>query len=59
MCVCRRWGMYAPGIVALAVAVIVLLFMKESPETQGFAPINAGDKPKDNKPRECPPVFTC
>lgn len=34
--------MFAPGSVALAVSVLVLLFMKDSPETEGFPPIDEG-----------------
>ena len=39
--------MYAPGVVGIAVALIVLLFMKGSPEEFGHAPI-ASPKPKQN-----------
>lgn len=47
-----RWGMFAPGIVAAGVALLVLLFMKESPESQGYAPVNAPKEPaKDEKPK--------
>lgn len=34
--------MFAPGAVALAVSVLVLLFMKDSPEKEGFPPIDEG-----------------
>ncbi len=39
--------MFAPGSVALAVSVLVLLFMKDSPEAEGFPPIDEG-APKNN-----------
>lgn len=42
MGVCSRYGMFAPGAVALAVSVLVLLFMKDSPEKEGFPPIDEG-----------------
>lgn len=34
--------MFAPGSIALAVSVQVLLFMKDSPESEGFPPIDDG-----------------
>ncbi|KAK9908663.1 hypothetical protein WJX75_001165 [Coccomyxa subellipsoidea] len=37
-----RYGMFAPGAVALAVSVLVLFFMKDSPEKEGFPPIDEG-----------------
>lgn len=37
--------MYAPGIVGLAFALIVLLFMRDNPENFGHAPVQA-PKPK-------------
>ncbi|KAK9901089.1 hypothetical protein WJX75_003573 [Coccomyxa subellipsoidea] len=37
-----RYGMLAPGSIALAVSVLVLLFMKDSPETEGYPPIDEG-----------------
>jgi len=40
-----RYGMYAPGVIALAMSVIVFLFMKESPEKLGYPPVGDG-KPK-------------
>lgn len=42
--------MFAPGTVALAVSVIVLLFMKESPEKEGFPPISDGAPKKKAEP---------
>ena len=41
--------MFAPGIVALAVAAFVLIFMKESPESQGFKPVNSPKPKKDGE----------
>ena len=37
--------MFAPGGIALAMSVIVGLFMKESPEKLGYPPVGEG-KPK-------------
>lgn len=37
--------MFAPGGIALAMSVIVALFMKESPEKLGYPPVGEG-KPK-------------
>ena len=34
-----RWGMYAPGVVGIAVGVLILLIMKDSPESIGYPPI--------------------
>lgn len=44
--------MFAPGIVAAGVALLVLLFMKESPESQGYAPVNAPKEPAKDEKRE-------
>lgn len=45
--------MYAPGIVGLVFAAIVLAFMKDNPERFGHAPVQT-PKPKgaDTKPGE-------
>ena len=43
MCCCR-YGMFAPGCVALAVSVLVLIFFKDTPESSGFPAIDAGSK---------------
>ena len=40
-----RYGMFAPGGIALAMSVIVALFMKESPEKLGYPSVGDG-KPK-------------
>lgn len=40
-----RWGLFAPGIVAIVMATIGLLAMKDSPEDAGFAPVEATKKP--------------
>ena len=37
--------MFAPGVVAIFFSVLVLIFMKDSPEKEGFPPIDEG-KPK-------------
>ncbi len=47
--------MFAPGAVALAVSVLVLLFMKDSPEKEGFPPIDEG-APKKKVAEEKPPA---
>lgn len=39
--------MYAPGLVGLAFALLVLLFMKDNPERFGHAPVQT---PKSNQP---------
>ncbi len=36
--------MFAPGCVALAVSVLVLIFFKDTPESSGFPAIDAGSK---------------
>ena len=41
---CCRYGMFAPGCVALAVSVLVLIFFKDTPESSGFPAIDAGSK---------------
>lgn len=41
--------MFAPGAVALAVSVLVLLFFKDSPEAAGFAPVESSTKKKPVK----------
>ena len=43
MCCCR-YGMFAPGCVALAVSVLVLIFFKDTPESLGYPAIDAGSK---------------
>ena len=41
--------MFAPGAVALAVSVLVLIFFKDSPEAAGFAPLESSSKKKPVK----------
>lgn len=41
-----RWGMFAPGFVALGLALITLTFMKDSPEAAGYPPVGAAPAPK-------------
>lgn len=36
-----RWGMYAPGIVGLAMAGLILVGVRDSPEGTGFLPVEA------------------
>jgi sugar phosphate permease len=45
-----RYGMFAPGAVALGVSVLVLLFMKDSPEKEGFPPVTDGKPKKKSEP---------
>jgi len=40
--------MYAPGIVGLVFALVVLLFMKDTPENFGHAPVST-PKPKQKE----------
>lgn len=42
--------MYAPGIVGIAVGLLILLIMKDSPESVGYPPI----EPKKSHARESP-----
>ena len=44
-----RYGMYAPGIVGIVFAVVVLLFMRDSPENFGHSPVTTR-KPQKDKP---------
>ena len=37
----RRYGMFAPSAIAAVVAVVVVLFQKASPESLGYASVNA------------------
>ena len=37
----RRWGLFAPGIIGLAVGALIFLLIKDDPETAGFAPVEA------------------
>eukprot|EP00898_Chlorokybus_atmophyticus_P000707 jgi/Chlat1/1637/Chrsp127S08673 len=39
-----RWGMYAPGLVGIVVGLLLLTAMKDSPESQGFAPVEQAAK---------------
>ena len=36
-----RYGMFAPSAIAAVVAVIVVIFQKASPESLGYASVNA------------------
>lgn len=36
-----RWGLFAPGIIGLAVGALIFLLIKDDPETAGFAPVEA------------------
>lgn len=49
--VCDRWGMYAPGLVGIVVGILILLIMKDSPESIGYPAI----EPK--KPTACKHPF--
>ncbi|KAK9824039.1 hypothetical protein WJX72_007208 [[Myrmecia] bisecta] len=40
-----RWGMFAPGLVGIAVGLVLLLLLKDSPESAGYPPVEVV-KPK-------------
>ena len=42
--------MWAPGAIGIAVSLIVLVMMKDSPEKCGFGPIASESKKKKPKP---------
>mmetsp|Transcript_12536 Transcript_12536/g.37655 ORF Transcript_12536/g.37655 Transcript_12536/m.37655 type:complete len:323 (-) Transcript_12536:500-1468(-) len=44
-----RWGMYAPGIIAAAIAVLLLVTIKDDPETAGYEAIDTAPK-SEGKP---------
>lgn len=50
--------MYAPGIVGLVFALVVLLFMRDNPENFGHAPVQA-PKPKNANPSGDPRHWWC
>lgn len=35
----RKWGLWAPGIIALSVGLLIILTLKDSPEARGFSPV--------------------
>ena len=35
-----RWGMWAPGIIGLALAALVFAAVSDSPQDAGFAPVD-------------------
>jgi len=37
--VLRKWGLWAPGIIALSVGLLIILTLKDSPEARGFSPV--------------------
>ena len=42
--------MYAPGVVGIAVGFLILLIMKDSPESIGYPPIEPKKAPKGASP---------
>ena len=42
-------GMYAPGIVGIAMGLLILLGVKDSPETAGFGSIEGTKQDNDGK----------
>ena len=36
----RKWGLWAPGIIALSVGLLIILTLKDSPEARGFTPVS-------------------
>lgn len=51
-----QWGLFAPGVIGLLMGMLILLGVKDSPESAGFPPVEAGStkaKPeKDNGKKE-------
>lgn len=45
--------MYAPGVVGIAVGLLILLIMKDSPESIGYPPIEPKQAPKGASPDGC------
>jgi OPA family sugar phosphate sensor protein UhpC-like MFS transporter len=37
-----QWGLFAPGVIGLLMGVLILLGVKDSPESAGFPPVEAG-----------------
>lgn len=35
----EKWGLWAPGIIALFVGSLIMLTLKDSPEARGFSPV--------------------
>ncbi|KAK9916786.1 hypothetical protein WJX75_006994 [Coccomyxa subellipsoidea] len=44
-----KWGMWAPGLVGLAVGFILLFVVRDSPEQVGFPPVEVVEKAKPKK----------
>ena len=36
-----RWGLFAPGIIGLAIGALIFFLITDDPETAGFAPVEA------------------
>lgn len=47
--------MYAPGVVGIAVGLLILIIMKDSPESIGYPPI----EPKKTPKGALPPALYC
>lgn len=48
-----RWGMYAPGMIAAVIAVLLLITIKDDPETAGYEAIDT--TPAKGAPPPPPP----
>jgi len=42
----RKWGLWAPGIIALSVGLLIILTLKDSPEARGFSPVEQTKAPQ-------------
>ena len=42
-----QWGLWAPGTIGLVMGLLILLGVKDSPESVGFAPVDGGSKAED------------
>jgi len=41
-----NWGLWAPGIIALSVGLLIILTLKDSPEARGFSPVEQTKAPQ-------------
>uniref|UniRef100_A0A6U2BE34 Major facilitator superfamily (MFS) profile domain-containing protein n=2 Tax=Micromonas pusilla TaxID=38833 RepID=A0A6U2BE34_MICPS len=41
-----NWGLWAPGIIALSVGLLIILTLKDSPEARGFSPVEHLEAPE-------------
>jgi len=47
-----QWGMWAPGLVGLVMGVLILLAVRDSPESVGFPPVEAPRKAAVKEPKK-------